>query len=115
MKPDKPSSKERIEHILSAIRLIGAFTDGFTFEDFKNDEKTYSACLYQYTIIGEASVNIEDEILRKYDYPCYKVKSFRNFILHKYHAIDERVVWDTTRIVLPGLQQVLQKILNNEF
>lgn len=92
MKPDKPTSKERIEHILKAINLILEFTENQTLDSFSKDNKAYFACLYQYTIIGEAIVNIDFEILEKYNYPWYKVKSFRNFILHEYHAIDERVI-----------------------
>jgi uncharacterized protein with HEPN domain len=41
------------------------------------------------------------------DYPWYKVKSFRNFILHEYHAIKMDVIWDTTVMVIPELKQVI--------
>jgi uncharacterized protein with HEPN domain len=115
MKPNKPSSKERIEHIINAINLIQEFIQDQTLDNFPKDFKTFSACLYQYTIIGEAIVKIDPEILEKYQYPWYKVKSFRNFILHEYHAIDERVVWDTTRIVLPQLKEMMESILANEY
>jgi uncharacterized protein with HEPN domain len=115
MKPDKPTEKQRILHILEAIELIQKFSNHTGLEDFSNDQKSYYACLFQYAIIGEAVVHMNPELLKKYDYPWYKVKSFRNFILHEYHAIDARVVWDTTRIVLPGLKEMLEKILKDEF
>lgn len=53
MKPDKPSSKERLEHALKAIDLIESFIRPHTLKSFLKDEKTISACLYQFTIIGE--------------------------------------------------------------
>lgn len=115
MKPNKPSEKERIEHIINAIILIQDYTKDHTLESFSNDSKTYFACLFQYTIIGEAVVKMNPDVLKKYNYPWYKVKSFRNFILHEYHAIDERVVWDTTRIVLPGLKEMMETILSIEY
>lgn len=115
MKPDKPSNKERLEHILTAIQLIQSFSEGHTSESFAKDYKAYYACLFQYTIIGEATTYIDSEILMKYDYPWYKVKSFRNFILHDYHSIDERVVWDTTRKILPDLEEIIRKILEKEY
>jgi len=115
MKPDKPTEKQRILQILEAIDLIQEFANHTGLEDFSNDQKSYYACLFQYAIIGEAVVHMNSELLKKYDYPWYKVKSFRNFILHEYHAIDARVVWDTTRIVLPGLKEMLEKILKDEF
>ncbi len=41
------------------------------------------------------------------EHPWYKVKSFRNFILHEYHAIKMDVIWDTTVVVIPELKQVI--------
>jgi uncharacterized protein with HEPN domain len=115
MKSEKPTSKERIEHILNAVQIIQSFTEGYTLNDFEQDIKVYYACLYQYAVIGEAIVNIDNEFLQKYSYPWYKVRSFRNFIMHEYHAIDARVVWDTTRLVLPGFKNIIEEILVKEF
>lgn len=113
MKPDKPDSRERIKHIIMAIELILTYAENIDFIDFVKDKKTYFATLYQYTIIGEAVGKIDNEIIEKYDYPWYKVKSFRNFILHEYHAIDERVVWDTTKHVLPEPAKIMRIIFEN--
>jgi len=115
MKHDKPSSKQRIEHILESIRAIQTFTKGYTQDMFERDSKVYYACLYQFAVIGEAVVHIDNEILEAYNYPWYKVKSFRNFIMHEYHAIDEQVIWDTIQRVLPDFMEIIELILENEF
>lgn len=115
MKPDKPTSKERAEHILGTIQEIELFSEGLDLESFSHDRKTLNACLYQYAIIAEATVNIDPEILAKYDYPWRKVKDFRNFILHDYEAVDARMVWHTTKKVLPGLKKTMTTILKQEF
>ena len=115
MKRDKPTSKERVEHVLKAIDFIQSFVKSHTLRSFLEDNRTISACLYQYTIIGEATFQIEYGILEKYEYPWHKVKSFRNMILHEYHGIEMRVVWDTTTEILPGLKELMQKILEIEF
>ena len=111
MKRSRLSSLNRLRHALEAIQSIEQFIHNYTLEKFLNDEKTISACLYQYSIIGEAIAGIEAEILEKHNYPWYKVKSFRNFILHEYHAIEMKVIWDTTNEELPGLKEVLEKVL----
>ena len=39
MKSEKPTSKERIEHILNAVQIIQSFTEGYTLQltpGFKN-------------------------------------------------------------------------------
>jgi len=79
------------------------------------DEKTISACLYQFAIIGEATRHIDYEILEKHTYPWYKIKAFRNFILHEYHGIEMKVVWDAAINFLPDLKEVMERILREEF
>lgn len=114
MKRNRISSFNRIRHALEAIQSIEQFTHNYTLEKFLDDEKTISACLYQYSVIGEAVAGIEAVILENHDYPWYIVKSFRNFILHEYHAIEMKVIWDTTIEELPGLKEMLIKILSHE-
>ena len=115
MKQDKPSNKERLEHILHAIELIQSFTVNHSKSSFLRDEKTISACLFQYTIIAEAIANVDPSMLAKYNYPWDKVKLFRNFILNEYHAIEMRVIWDTTTEILPELKDIIITILKKEF
>lgn len=111
MKQNKINNHQRIQHALEAIEWIEAFSENHTLRSFLKDQKTISACLYQYTIIGEAIAGMEQSFLQKYDYPWFKVKSFRNFILHEYHAIEMRIIWDTTTEILPELKDLLKKML----
>jgi uncharacterized protein with HEPN domain len=53
--------------------------------------------------------------LEKYPYPWFKIKAFRNFILHEYHGIKMNVVWETSTQLLPELKEVMEKILREEF
>lgn len=115
MKKGRISSRERFKHILESIANIQQFTEGVPLREFENDMKVFYACLYQFAVIGEAVINIDDRILKKYNYPWYKVKSFRNFIMHEYHSVDERVVWDTIKLILPGFKQMVEQILEEEF
>lgn len=46
MKKDKPTTKERVEHVVEAIELIDSFIHPHTLETFLLDPKTISACLY---------------------------------------------------------------------
>jgi uncharacterized protein with HEPN domain len=115
MKHDKPSARERIEHVIEAIEIIQSYSNGFTRESFYADKKTLDACLYQFTIIGEATYHLEKEILNKYTYPWQKVKAFRNNILHEYFGIELRLIWDTIISLLPELKILMQQILENEY
>lgn len=111
---DRPTPKERVEHILEAIRLIREFVAGTSESDFLKDKKIQSAVKYQFLIIGEAIKHIDESILTRYNYPWHIPRSFRNFIIHAYHGIKLERVYYATRD-LDSLEKVLTGILENEF
>lgn len=111
MRPEKIKHRIRVQHALDAISFIQKVTTGIVFEEFKNDYKCYYACLFQFTIVGETINRMDAGLLERFDYPWHKVRAFRNFILHEYHSIDEKMVWDTIKIVLPELRIILEEVL----
>ena len=110
----KPTPKERVEHILGAIRLIKEFVSGMNEKAFNRDVKVQSAVQYQFLIIGEAIRHIDDDLLSKYDYPWHIPRSFRNFIIHVYHGIKTERIYYATRD-LEDLEKQMLRILANEF
>jgi len=66
---DKPTGKERVEHILEAIGLIKKFVADVDEAAFLSDIMLQSAVQYQFLIIGEAIKYIDNDILDKYNYP----------------------------------------------
>jgi len=115
MKPKHITSKDRLQHALQAIRHIEDMSNGVGLERFKEDIVIQSACFYQFAVVAEAMSHVDSNILSFYDYPWHRVKSFRNFILHEYHAIELEITFDTIKKVLPGLKNVLLEILATEF
>ena len=115
MRDNKITNKERLEHITKAISDIENFLVEHSKETFLNNEILINAVLFQFAIIGEAINHVDNDVLDKYQYPWYKVRSFRNFIVHEYHAIEFRIVWDTAKKDLPQLEKIIQEILKNEF
>lgn len=115
MKDHHIESKKRLEHILSAIENIEKFVKNETVETFIMNELLYQAVLYNFSVIGEAIIQVENEKLNKYDYPWYKVRSFRNMIAHEYFNIELRAVWLTITNNLPELKNAINKVLINEF
>ncbi|MBI1289297.1 MAG: DUF86 domain-containing protein [Flavobacteriales bacterium] len=115
MRDKRVTEADRVRHAIEAIRKVTGFCEGIGRDEFERNMVVHSACLYQYTIIAEALSHVDSDRLSKYEYPWYKVKSFRNFILHDYHSIALTTVYDTTVNELPMLEKLLIEILQKEF
>ncbi len=115
MRDSRITGKERLEHILTAITVIENFTKDATKESYLTDMVLINATLFQFAVIGEAIIHVDNDILDTYAYPWYKVRGFRNFILHEYHAIEFRTVWETINKDLPELKKAIEEILTTEF
>jgi len=111
---DKPTPKERVEHILEAIQLIRDFTNGIDEASFFRDIKIQSAVQYQFLIIGEAISHIDNDILAKYNYPWHIPRSFRNFIIHVYHGVKMERIYFAAQD-LSELETQIKLILKSEF
>lgn len=115
MKESKPDSFERLRHIMESIYKIEEFTNATSEKEFINDKLLSSAVLFHFSVIGEAVIFIDSEILESYDYPWHKVRAFRNLISHEYFNIKLEAVWAIIFTDLPELKEVISKILKNEF
>jgi uncharacterized protein with HEPN domain len=55
-----------LKDILDAMEAIETFVEGMSFEEFIKDDKTVSAVIRKFEIIGEATKGIPAEIRQKY-------------------------------------------------
>ena len=107
--------KLRIEDILEAISKIFRYTEGMDYERFAADELRVDAVLRNFTVIGEATRHIPDEITSKYpEVPWDKMRGMRNIVVHEYFGVSLRIIWDTIQEDLPPLVPLLEKILEGK-
>jgi len=115
MRDQRLDSHQRLQHISKAIEDIFKYVSDETVNTFSEKDIIHDAVLFQFSIIGEAINFIDPEILEKYNYPWYKVRSFRNLISHEYFNIKMEAVWQIIQNDLPELRIVIQTMLKNEF
>ena len=101
---NKPTPKERLEHIRGSILKIKSFVKNLSTDDFLSDILVQNAVLYQFIIIGEAIRHVDKSILDKYQYPWHIPRSFRNFLAHEYHKIRLESVYNAAN----DLDELLQ-------
>lgn len=114
-KDNHVESFKRLQHILEAIAEIQKYILNESLDSFCQTGLIHDAVLYQFSVIGEAIIHVEDEKLDKYDYPWHKVRSFRNMIAHEYFNIKLIAVWAIIQNDLPELNKVVNQILASEF
>lgn len=101
-----------LKDILDAIEKIEEFVSGMSYQEFIEDDKTMSAVIRKFEIIGEATKNLPDEIKEKYtELPWKEMAGMRDRLIHAYFGIDTKLVWDTIHMQLPKLKPKIKKIL----
>ena len=110
----KRDSTIYLKDILEAMDAIERFVDGIGFEDFTSDDKTSSAVIRKFEIIGEATKNIPDHITQKYPgIPWKEMAGFRDKLIHFYFGIKFEILWNTIKRQLPQLKTSISKILSD--
>ncbi len=101
-----------LRDIIDAMKAIENFVEGMTFDDFIKDDKTSSAVIRKFEIIGEATRSIPDEIKKSYPQVPWKYMiGMRDKLIHGYFGIDFEIVWDAIKIDVPKVKPELLKIL----
>jgi len=107
----KREYKDYITDIIEAIESIEKFTEGFTFEDFKKDDKTISAVIRKLEIIGEAVKKIPASVRNKNkQIPWKKMAGIRDKLIHEYFGVNIKVVWRTIKEDLPKVKPLIKEM-----
>ena len=101
-----------LKDIIQAMEAIEKFVEGMDLEKFIGDDKTSSAVIRKFEILGEAAKNIPNWIREKYPHiPWRRIVGMRDRLIHAYFGIDYKLVWDAIKVEIPKLKPELEKIL----
>ena len=98
--------------ILEAGDKIIRFTSGYTFEHYRNDEKTIDAVIRNFQVIGEASRHISVQMMEQNPAVEWsKMRGLRNILVHQYFGINHKVIWETIQNFLPQTIEAIKQII----
>jgi uncharacterized protein with HEPN domain len=102
----------RVRDILTAVRAVGSYTRGMTYEEFCGDQRTVDAVVRNLMTMGESIRWIPEPVLDDYpEVPWRVMRAVRNVVVHEYFGIDSRILWATVRYDLPPLVPRLEAVL----
>lgn len=100
-----------IIHISECIERIEKYTDGGK-EAFLASDLIQDAVIRNLQIMSESTTRLSDELQDKYpEVKWFKIRGFRNVLIHDYLGMDLERVWNIIKNDLPKLKAAVEKML----
>lgn len=107
------TEKTALADIRYFIDLIGSFLEGYDYERFAADLRTFHAIIRCLEIISEASKRLPEDM--KARYPAIQWRQMAdagNKYRHEYEDVAQQVVWATVHDSLPPLRAIINSELD---
>jgi uncharacterized protein with HEPN domain len=104
-----------LQDIVDAMRSIEAFTEDMSFAEFKDDDKTVSAVLRKFEVIGEATKRLPEHVKDDHEGIAWDAMArMRDKVIHFYQDVDHRIVWQTIQNRVPKDKERLENLLQKD-
>ena len=101
-----------LKDIMDALESIESFVEGMDLPGFQADDKTASAVIRKFEIVGEAAKRVPEDIRKKHPkVPWKEMAGMRDRLIHAYFGVNHQRVWTTIKERLPKIKPQIQKIL----
>jgi uncharacterized protein with HEPN domain len=101
-----------LDDMLRATERSLGYVDGYSFEMFLADSRTFDAVLRNLEVLGEAAGQVPDAFREAHpDVPWRQLVGLRNVVIHPYFAVDPEAIWTIATRQLPPLLPALRDLL----
>ncbi|MDR1742508.1 MAG: DUF86 domain-containing protein [Dysgonamonadaceae bacterium] len=112
---DKERNLFRLGHICDCIEKVVFLSHKLhNYDNFEKQWIEQDALIRNLQIIGEASVNITDELKAQYPDVAWKeMRGMRNFVTHQYFGVELNDIWSTVVNDIPILKTQIDEIIDD--
>lgn len=111
--PDGRGTVMYLRDIIEAMDDIESFVEGMTFDEFKEEKRTFAACVRNLEIMGEAVKNLPEDLKNEHDDVQWReVAGMRDKVIHAYFGVSHEIIWTTIRADFPGFRTSIGGILS---
>ena len=105
----------RLEHIRDSIEKIDYLARTLhTQDNFETKWIEQDAIIRNLEIIGEAVVNISDDLKQNYPNVLWReMRGMRNVVTHQYFGVELGEIWSTVINDIPLLKEQIQQIIED--
>lgn len=101
-----------LNDIIECIDLIGNYTAGVNWDDFKGNPEKQDAVLRRLEIMGEAVKGIPADIRKQHpNIPWREIAGLRDVLIHNYFGITLEMVWNVVENDLDAIAGSIKTIL----
>jgi uncharacterized protein with HEPN domain len=101
-----------LNDIIESGEKILLYTQSLSYEQFFADDKTVDAVIRNFEIIGEAANRLPDDFKEAHhEVDWYRVRGFRNRIVHHYFGIDYSILWQIKETFLPEMLSAIKQLI----
>jgi len=108
-KPTPKTADAYLYDMLEAARLIHAYIDGVSFDEFWHNNEKRDAVALRLSVLGESAHKIDKATEATLPgIPFKSIRGMRNRIAHDYGAMDFKIVWAVTQTEIEPLITALE-------
>jgi uncharacterized protein with HEPN domain len=101
--------------VLIAARKVLRYSAGFSWESFREDDRTQDAVMRNIQIIGEAARKLSEQFRGEHpEIPWNEILGMRNRLVHEYGRILVEKVWETVVEDIPALVRQIEPLVPPE-
>lgn len=110
---ERARDKGRLEDIIEFSDNVISLLDGFTYDAFIADKRTYYAVMKNVEIVGEAAYMLSKSFKESHPNTPWKVvQGMRHVLVHDYANVVPKILWGTATNDIPILREQVEKYLS---